>query len=103
MPRSKVSKAGWIRWSTTFRRRVVAWASCPCGSRAGSPFHEHPDKGGIQAISEESHMATAILKSAAKSAVVFKTALGWIGLDVGPQGVRGVTFGHADAPAARAA
>lgn len=48
-------------------------------------------------------MPTATLKPAAKSAVVFKTALGWIGLDLGPRGVRAVTFGHSDAAAARAA
>jgi methylated-DNA-[protein]-cysteine S-methyltransferase len=48
-------------------------------------------------------MATTASKLAFKSAVVFKTALGWIGLDVGSRGVRGVTFGHADAAAARAA
>jgi methylated-DNA-[protein]-cysteine S-methyltransferase len=47
-------------------------------------------------------MATATF-SAAKSIVVFKTALGWIALDVGPHGVRGLTFGHPDAAAARAA
>ncbi len=47
-------------------------------------------------------MSTATLP-AAQSAVVFKTATGWIALDVGPRGLRGLTFGHADAASARTA
>src|SRR5436305_7194268 len=48
-------------------------------------------------------MATTTLKPAAESAVVLETELGWIALDIGPRGVRSLSFDHADAASARSA